>query len=86
MVRSRPNRADATVVHNLLLSFTPDQGQSLAFGQPLPNGTITRSGDVHLEPGAAKLAFTVTTVSPLVWDASCTRIGRSRRGRRTDAG
>ena len=43
VVRSRPNRADATVVHNLLLSFTPDEGQSLAFGEPLPNGTFTRS-------------------------------------------
>jgi hypothetical protein len=72
VVRSRPNRADATVVHNLLLSFTPNQGQSLAFGQPLPNGTFTRSGTFTWSRGQRSLAFTVTTVSPLVWDASCT--------------
>jgi hypothetical protein len=72
VVRSRPNRADATVVHNLLLSFTPDQGQSLAFGEPLPNGSFTRSGTFTWSRGQRSLAFTVTTVSPLVWDASCT--------------
>jgi hypothetical protein len=72
VVRSRPNRADATVVHNLLLSFTPAQGEVLAFGQPLPNGTFTRSGTFTWSRGQVSRAFTVTTVAPLVWDASCT--------------
>ena len=47
------------------------RGQSLAFGQPLPDGTFTRSGTFTWSRGRAA-AFTVTTVSPLVWDASCT--------------
>ena len=72
VVRSRPNRADATVVHNLLLSFTPAQGESLAFGEPLPDGTFERSGTFTWSRGAVSLAFTVTTVAPIVWDASCT--------------
>jgi len=72
VVRSRPNRADATVVHNLLLTFTPAQGESLAFGAPLPDGTFERTGTFTWSRGARSLAFTVTTVTPIVWDASCT--------------
>jgi hypothetical protein len=72
VVRSWPSRADATVSHNLLLSFTPDAGQSLAFGAPLPSGTFTRSGTFSWSRGSASYTFTVTTIAPLVWDASCT--------------
>jgi hypothetical protein len=72
VVRSRPNRADATVVHNLLLTFTPAAGESLAFGQPLPNGTFERTGSFTWSRGGRSLTFTVTTVAPIVWDASCT--------------
>ena len=72
VVRSAPGRADATIVHNLLLSFTPAAGQSLAFGQPLPDGTFTRTGTFTWSRAGVSRAFTVTTVAPLVWDASCT--------------
>jgi hypothetical protein len=72
VVRSWPNREDATVVHNLLLSFTPEEGQTLAFGEPLPSGTFTRSGTFTWSRGSVSRTFTVTTVAPLVWDASCT--------------
>jgi hypothetical protein len=72
VVRSAPNRADATVVHNLLLSFTPAAGESLAFGAPLPDGTFTKSGTFTWSRGSVSRTFTVTTVEPLVWDASCT--------------
>lgn len=72
VVRTRPDRADATVVHNLLLSFTPDASGSLAFGQPLPSGTFIRSGTFTWTRGSVSRTFTVTTVAPLVWDASCT--------------
>jgi hypothetical protein len=71
VVRSWPNRADATVTHNLLLSFTPDAGESLAFGAPLPNGSFDRSGTFSWSRGSASYTFTVATVAPLVWDASC---------------
>jgi hypothetical protein len=72
VVRSAPNRTDATIVHNLLLSFTPAAGQSLAFGAPLPDGTFTKSGTFTWSRGSISRTFTVTTVEPLVWDASCT--------------
>lgn len=72
VVRSAPGRADATVVHNLLLTFTPTAGESLAFGAPLPDGTFTKSGTFTWSRGSTSLTFTVTTVEPLVWDASCT--------------
>jgi hypothetical protein len=72
VVRSAPGRADATVVHNLLLTFTPAAGESLAFGAPLPDGTFTKSGTFTWSRGTTSLTFTVTTVEPLVWDASCT--------------
>lgn len=72
LVRSAPTRAtDATISHNLLLSFTPAAGEALALGQPLPNGTFTKSGTFTWSRGNVTRTFTVTTVDPLVWDASC---------------
>jgi hypothetical protein len=72
VVRSAPGRADATVVHNLLLTYTPASGEHLAFGEPLPNGTFVRSGTFTWSRGSVSRTVTVTTVAPLVWDASCT--------------
>ncbi|MGH7499204.1 MAG: hypothetical protein ACREL3_10180 [Gemmatimonadales bacterium] len=70
--RTFPVRQPASVSHNLLLTFTPDEGQSLALGQPLPNGTFTKSGTFTWTRGSVTRTFAVTTVVPLVWDASCT--------------
>jgi len=72
VTRSAPGRADATITHNLLLSFTPAAGQNLAFGQPLPDGTFVKSGTFTWSRGSTSRTFAVTTVTPLVWDASCT--------------
>jgi hypothetical protein len=72
VVRSVPNRLDATVVHDLTLSFTPATGQTLAMGQPLPDGTFSKSGTLTWSRGQLSRSFTVTTVTPLVWDVSCT--------------
>ena len=72
VVRSVPGPADATVVHNLLLTFTPAAGESLAFGEPLPDGSFTKTGTFTWSRGPVSRTFTVTTVEPLVWDASCT--------------
>ena len=70
--RTFPVRQPATVSHNLLLTFTPDQGESLALGQPLPNGTFEKSGTLTWTRGSTTRTFAITTVDPLVWDASCT--------------
>jgi hypothetical protein len=72
VVRSVTGRADATVSHNLLLTFTAAEGESLAVGQPLPNGTFVKSGTLIWSRDGVSRTFTVTTVDPLVWDASCT--------------
>ena len=50
----------------------PGAGESLAFGEPLPDGTFTESGTFTWSRGSVSRTFTVTTVAPLVWDASCT--------------
>jgi hypothetical protein len=72
LVRSAPNRADATISNNFVLSFTPAAGEVLALGQPLPNGTFTESGTFTWSRGSLTRTFNVTTVNALVWDASCT--------------
>jgi len=72
VVRTFPVRQQATVTHNLLLTFTPAQGESLALGQPLPNGTFEKSGTFTWIRGSMTRTFAVTTVTPLAWDASCT--------------
>jgi hypothetical protein len=72
VVRSKTGRADATVSHNTLLTFTAAEGESLAVGQPLPNGTFVKSGTLIWSRNGVSRTFTVTTVEPLVWDASCT--------------
>ena len=72
VVRTFPVRPPATVTHNLLLTFVPAQGESLALGQPLPNGTFDKSGTFTWSSGSVTRTFAVTTVVPLVWDASCT--------------
>lgn len=71
-VRTVPGRPVATISHNLLLSFTPANGEHLALGQPLPDGTFTKSGTLIWSRAGASRTFTITTVAPLVWDASCT--------------
>ena len=72
VVRTFPVRQPATASHNLLLTFTPAQGESLVPGQPLPNGTFQQSGTFTWSRGSVTRTFVVTTVDPLVWDASCT--------------
>ena len=72
LVRSAPNRTDATISHAFTISFTTASGETFALGQPLPNGTFTKSGTFTWSRGTITRTFTVTTVAPLVWDASCT--------------
>ena len=70
-VRSVTNRADATITHETTLTFTPDEGQTLARGQPLPSGTFVHSGTLTWSRGTVSRTFTITTVTPLRWDATC---------------
>jgi hypothetical protein len=72
LVRSAPNRADATITHDFSISFTPAEGESLVLGMALPNGTFTKDGTLTWTRGQISRSFTFSTVTPLVWDASCT--------------
>jgi hypothetical protein len=71
VVRTYPVRAQGTVSHNLLLQFTPAAGTSLERGAPLPDGTFTETGTLTWSRAGRSRTFTVSTVAPLVWDASC---------------
>ncbi|HUQ15835.1 MAG TPA: hypothetical protein VM094_07250 [Gemmatimonadales bacterium] len=70
--RTYPVRDPSTVSHNLQLTFTPADGESLTPGEPLPDGTFTKSGTFTWSRNGQTRTFVVTTVAPLEWDASCT--------------
>lgn len=70
--RTYPVRDPSSVSHNLLLSFTPAAGESLTLGEPLPDGSFSRSGTFTWSRNGRTRTFVVTTVAPLEWDASCT--------------
>jgi hypothetical protein len=70
--RTFPVRLPASVTHDLVLTFTPDEGSTIILGQPLPSGTFVKAGSFTWTRGSTTRTFTVTTVVPLVWDSSCT--------------
>lgn len=71
ILRTFAHRADATVSHNTMLVFTPDEGASLVRGEPLPSGTVVKSGQVTLSRDGNSRTFSVNTVTPLRFDATC---------------
>jgi hypothetical protein len=80
IVRTFARRGDATVAHNTLVDFTPDAGSTLVRGVPLPSGTAVKSGQVTFSRNGNVRSFTVNTVTPLRYDASCTTAPRLTAG------
>lgn len=80
IVRTFAHRADATVSHNTLLTFTPDAGMALVRGEPLPSGTAVKSGQVTFSRNGETRTFTVHTVTPLRYDATCMAAPRLSAG------
>jgi hypothetical protein len=80
IVRTFARRGDATVAHNTLLVFSPDAGATLVRGEPLPSGTAVKSGQVTFSRNGNVRTFTVNTVTPLRFDASCTAAPRISAG------
>ena len=80
IVRTFAHRGDATAAHNTLLVFTPDAGSALVRGQPLPSGIAVKSGQVTFSRNGSVRSFTVNTVTPLRFDASCTTAPRISAG------
>jgi hypothetical protein len=52
-------------------TFAVAQGQSIVAGQPLPDGAYSPNGTFDYRVGARQASFSVTTVSPLQYDAGC---------------
>jgi len=70
-----------TLNNSLALSFTPSSGNSLAVGEPLPGGTIQASGTIgwtSASAGATADSFTISTITPLVYDPTCANTSASR--------
>jgi hypothetical protein len=70
-----------TLNNSLALSFTPSTGNTLAVGQPLPGGTIQASGTIgwtSASAGATVDTFTISTITPLLYDPTCATSSASR--------
>ena len=52
-------------------SFTAAQGQSITAGRSLPDGAFSPSGSVNFRQGNRVASFSVTTIAPLQYSASC---------------
>ena len=77
-VRTASGHPSIQVTHNLQLDFTPAVAGTLAEGEPLPSGTITSTGTLTFTRGSDSRTFTVTTPTPLQYDATCTGPRRER--------
>ena len=52
-------------------TFVAAQGQSIVAGQPLPDGAFSPSGTVNYREGNRTASFSVATITPLQYSASC---------------
>lgn len=77
-VRTASGHPSIQVTHNLQLGFTPSTAGTLAQGSPLPSGTISSTGTLTFVRGTDSRTFTVTTPTPLQYDATCTGPRRAR--------
>jgi hypothetical protein len=59
-----------TLTDDLTVSFTPTSGRLVA-GQPLPDGSVQANGTISWQGTSDADSFTVTTATPLAYDASC---------------
>lgn len=78
VVRTVVGKPPATIVHTLQAVFTPVAGSEIIPGAPLPDGTISVSGAFTWSRNGHSRDFTATTLTPLVYDASCSGPRRDR--------
>jgi hypothetical protein len=79
VVRTFTGLADAAVDERWTVQFAPET--PLQINQPLPNGTLDVAGTFAWTRGTETIELTVTTPTPLHYDATCTEDAR-----RIDAG
>jgi hypothetical protein len=77
-VRTASGHPSVQVTHNLQLNFTPAAAGTLVVNEPLPSGTIGSTGTLTFVRGSDSRTFTVTTPTPLQYDASCSGPRRAR--------
>jgi hypothetical protein len=72
--RSFTGLSDASAEHVWTVGFDPET--SLQINEPLPNGSVTVSGTVGWSRDEESFDLTITTATPLHYDASCAAIGQ----------
>lgn len=70
VARTFTGLADAAVDQQWTVQFAPDT--PLQINQPLPSGALDVSGTLEWTRGTESIALTVTTPTPLHYDAACT--------------
>lgn len=73
---------DRTVLIGNKLNWvlTPADGTTIVFDQPLPSGTVNASGVFSFDRDQRDTAYTVTTTTPLQYDATCQKLPRYTAG------
>jgi hypothetical protein len=56
---------------NWAATYVVAQGQSIVTGQPLPDGAFSPNGSVDYREGNRTASFSITTITPLQYSASC---------------
>lgn len=79
VLRTFTGLSDAAVEHLWVLGFDPET--TLQINEPLPSGSVSVAGSVNWTRGAENFDLTVTTVTPLHYNAAC-----NEPGQRFDAG
>jgi hypothetical protein len=79
VLRTFTGLSDAAVENVWAIGFDPEA--TLQINQPLPSGSVTVAGSVNWTRNDENFNLTVTTITPLHYDASC-----AETGQRFDAG
>ena len=79
ILRTFSGLSDAAVEHVWTIGFEPET--TLQINQPLPNGSFTIAGTVNWSRGDETFELTLTTLTPLHYNAAC-----DANGQRFDAG
>ncbi len=74
VVRSFTGLSDASVEHVWTVGFDPEE--TLQINQPLPSGSVTVAGTVAWNRGSEAFNLTITTATPLHYDADCEASGQ----------
>jgi hypothetical protein len=74
ILRTFSGLSDAAVEHVWTVSFDPET--TLQINQPLPSGAVTVAGTVNWTRGDETFELTLTTVTPLHYNAACDDTGQ----------